>query len=219
VKTDKALVNMKKKDLTLLGDDLAPYFDALNKLDDKDQIHDVRCKFCNSKLRVGGEAEWERVRVFKRVTEWFQKNGENMNINNVRVHIMNHYMRQEQLIMRRHYAERLLPIINYKINKSKRIETLLAMLEDKAWKYASIEHTDDIKAMKSDEMLVKIIKETTNLIKMQAELTGELDPIKLIVERFQQIFVSFIGKVDDPKLKLKMVKELEDLKEYNIIDM
>ena len=107
-------------------------------------------------------------------------------------------------------------MLNHKISKKKRIEVLLAMLEDKAFKYASLEHENEDKAIKHDDMLLKTIKEMVNLIKMQAELDGELKPVQVVVEKVQGIFVDFMSRIKDPQLRSDMVKKLEVLRELNI---
>jgi len=205
-------------DLVPLAQQCKTYFDLINRLDKDDYIEDGRCKFCQHPLRQEAEEIWERTHRFRTVVEFFQKGNQPMTMKNVRTHIRNHYLRQEQLVMRRHYAERLLPVINHKIDKMKRIETFLTMLEDKAWKYASLEHENDMNAQKSDDMLIKIVKELVNLIKLQAELEGDLRPVQVVVDKVQQIFVNVMSKIDDPKLKMEVTKELESLKDVNIID-
>ena len=200
--------------------ELKNYFDLIHKLDIDDQILELRCKFCKHELRQEAEQLWERVKKFFPVVEFFHKKGyTDMTLKNVRNHIRSHYLRQEQVIMRRHYAERLLPAINHKISKLKRIETFLAILEDKAWKYASIEHEDLAKDMKYGDMVIKISKEVTSLLKLQAEIEGDVKPVAIVVERFQQIILNTMSKIDDPKIKMEMGKELEALREVSIIDV
>jgi hypothetical protein len=199
--------------------DLNGYFKILDKISDEDQIHDNRCKFCKSENRKEAEELWEKCRRFTSVVEFFQKKGENMNVNNVRTHIKGHYLKQEQMIMRRHYANHLLSFINSKIEKVNLIELYLSILQDKAWKYASSESESEDKTIKNCDMLIKIIKQSAELIKLQAELSGGLKNVQIVVDKFQQIFVSAINKIDDPELKMYMVKELENLKETTVIDV
>jgi hypothetical protein len=202
--------------IDVCDENLTSYFDSLITLDKDDRVFDGRCKFCKSPIREEGELEWEQKRSFKSLVEFFKKNGESMSVNNVRNHIRTHYMKQEQMIMRRHYSERMLVALNHKINKLKKVELLLAMLEDKIWKYASFDHEDEFKSLKCDEMMIKIAKEMSSLLKIQAELEGDLKPVQIVVDRFQNIFVNVMSKIDDPKLKMEMTKELEELKEITV---
>jgi len=202
------------------GQELKSYFDLIHKLDKNDEILEPRCKFCKHELRHEAEEVWERVKRFNPVMEFFHKSGStDMTIKNVRRHIRNHYLRQEQVIRRRHYADRLLPTINYKIDKLKRIETFLAVLEDKMWKYASIEHEEPLQDIRNSDMVIKISKEVTNLLKLQAEIEGDLKPVEVVVERFQQIIVNTMNKIDDPKIRMEMGKELEALRDVSIINV
>ena len=210
----------KKKETSIqASEELEPYFELINKLDEDDHVFDPRCKFCKSKLREEGEAEWERRRVFSAVVEFFKKHGENMNINNIRNHIRGHYIRQEQLVRRRHYSDHILSVLNHKITKARRIEYLLTILQDKVLKYASLEHENEDRSIKSDDMMVKIVKEITNLLKIQSEIEGELKPVQIFASRVQQVFVSALNKIEDPQVKMAMVKELETLQEANLIDV
>ena len=109
-------------------EDLGRYFDLIHKLDKDDEISDPRCKFCNSKHRCEAESIWDETQRFKPILGFFEKQNEDMNLRNVRNHIRNHYLRQEQMIMRRHYQDHILLMINYKISKLKRIQTFLAFL-------------------------------------------------------------------------------------------
>src|SRR3990167_1803267 len=86
-------------------EDLGRYFDLIHKLDKDDEISDPRCKFCNSKHRCEAELIWDETQRFKPILGFFEKQNEDMNLRNVRNHIRNHYLRQEQMIMRRHYQD------------------------------------------------------------------------------------------------------------------
>ena len=95
----------------------------------------------------------------------------------------------------------------------------LMMLEDKIWKYASLEHENEEKSFKTEEIFIKLVKQSQELMKLQSELEGNLRPIQVMVERVQQIFVSVLDKVEDPKLKMEMYKELDNLRDLPLPEL
>lgn len=203
----------------LADKDFSGYFKMINKISDEDQIYDNRCKFCKNQHRKEAEQVWEKTKRYTSVVEFFTKQNESMNINNVRTHIRGHYLQQEKMIMRRHYADHLLPLMNAKIEKVNQIEVYLTMLQDKAWKYASGDTENEDRNAKNTDILLKIMKQAAEFIKLQAELSGGLNQIQIVVDKFQQVFVSALNRIDDPEVKMYMVKELENLKESAIIDV
>ena len=56
-------------------------------------------------------------------------------------------------------------------------------------------------------------------MKIQSEIEGELKPVQIFASRVQQVFVSALNKIEDPQVKMAMVKELETLQEANLIDV
>lgn len=200
--------------------ELDNYFAAVNQLDEKDQITNLRCKFCKSPNRIDGELEYERSKNMKVVMDFMnsKEGAGSYNYNNIRIHVRSHYLKQEQLMTRQHYGEHLHAIMKHKFHKMKRIDTLLAMLEDKAWKYAAIADNEDwIKACKNDDMFLKVVKEMSAMLQIQAQLEGEMKPVQIVIERFEQIIVSAIDEITDTKKKMALLKEIEKLKESNII--
>lgn len=200
--------------------ELEHYLGVINELDEKDQISNARCKFCKSENRHEGEMEYERCKNFKVVLDFMNhKDGENAyNYNNIRIHIRSHYLKSEQMIQRQNYGKHIAEVMKHKFHKMKRVESMVAMLEDKAWKYAAIADNEDwIKSLKNDDMFLKVVKEMANLLQIQAQLEGEMKPVQIIIERFEQIIVSAIDEISDSKKKMSILKELEKLKEANIL--
>ena len=166
-------------------------FKKITKLDEKDLITKSKCKFCVHPARAEAEEEFEKTHSFNPVNKVFADyrkkypDSPKMNPQNVRNHLLNHYAEQEQRIWKREYAERIVAIINHKIDMDRQFEGMVAILQENLLTIAAHPELD---LLKKSDTITKIVKQIVDIGVVQAKMRGELKAVPVIIEKFQAVW-------------------------------
>lgn len=195
-------------------------FKSVSELNEDNVIIRSNCKFCHHPIRHEAEKRWEEVScsfspVKKLFAEWEQKN-ENadypkMSLQNIRSHLLHHYARQEQQMWLEEYTKSCKAYMTHKISQDKRFEMLRVVIEKQLYEVASNPTLDILK--KSDHM-VKLTKMLLEIDECQSRLRGELQPVNVVSERFQTVWLHIINNQDDDRVKNELIVALDKFKEH-----
>ena len=189
-------------------------FSEITKLEKGDIIVRSNCKFCVHPARAEAEMKFESANrtnynlIFRFFKEWEKDHPDvqPMNIINVRNHLVNHYMQQEKKLWLREYGERMKELMNYKMDNNRMFEMLSAALELKLHDIMSDINLDPIKQA---DTVTKIVKSKLEVLAMQTRLTGELEAVSILVQKFKTVWSYLINKEKDPEVKQRLKKSLD----------
>ncbi len=191
-------------------------FDQITKLDSGDVIIKGDCKFCNHPARIEAEQAYEKGNrtsyaiVLKFFKDWEKAHPDSglppMNNQNIRVHLLNHYLQQEKRIWMREYTDNLKSVMNYKIDQSRKFEMLASALQ---MKFCEIGADPTIDNVKQADIMTKLSKSMIEIILTQAKLRGEMQVINVVVDKFQSVWVQMVNNQRDEDTRRVLLEGLE----------
>ena len=218
---DKELKNQSKKFTQETGIKIASVektydglFTSLNELDPHDVITRGNCKFCNHPYRSEAERKFEQVGrsfllTYNFIRDWEKENPQPSPINqtNVRVHLQQHYLKQERQIWLREYSRDLKAMMDYKIDQDHKFEMLGAALELKLHEVAADPTVDLLK--KADAM-TKLVKSILEVTVTQAKLRGEMQSVNIVIDKFQHVWLKLVNSQENEDVRRALQDGLEN---------
>jgi hypothetical protein len=208
-----------------LENSISKVFDTLIDVNEKDIIVRENCKLCKHSLRYEAERKWEELDFnYTKTNEWLNEQITDLNAHleedereryfntmNVRNHMKGHYKEQERQIRLREYASKIEDLVNLKQDKSRMLETSLAICYENLSKVASAETDGGIKSEKDRSAAInQVVSTMLSVIDMQAKMEGEIKSAEMVQEKFVGLWVDIINKEQSDVKKKVLVSMLED---------
>lgn len=192
-------VNQKKYD---------NFLSKMTEIGENDIIVRNNCKFCKHPARFDAEEVWERSRgSFSTVERFFESyrkdhpDAPHMNTMNIQGHINHHYLQQIKKLRMREYADNLKVVMKERVDQIDMLDSLMTSLSMKYIDVASDSKLDPIKQADSE---VKISKVLLDIIKLKLELSGDIKPITVFVEKTMHIFNAALQQETNQVVKEKL---------------
>ena len=133
-----------------------------------------------------------------------------MHFQNVKNHLLNHYEQQQRKVWLREYGDRLLEVMNKKVNDEFRLNVLTQQMEMKLHDIAADPRLD---LCKQADAMTKLAKMIVDLTLTQAKLRGELQTVNIVTEKFTNIWYRAITAQKDPLVKRALMESLDTFQE------
>ncbi len=193
-------------------------FNELVKLEEGDIICKTNCKFCVHPLRAEGEERFERANrssylPVERLFREYEKQHpeiEKTSYQAIRNHLLKHYIQQEKQLYQREYSERILALMNYKMNQDKQFEMLQAVMQEKLLEIAANPNLDPIKQA---DAMTKLSKMWIEVTEIQAKLRGDLKTVNLVTDKFMNVWLHIISTQKNENVKKELMEALDSFQE------
>lgn len=206
----------QQKDISLskVSELYSEYYDELSKFEDGDVIIRPNCKFCLHPARVEAEKKYEDTKSYKAVALFFEEYKKShpdveifdtMSATHISHHITQHYLQQQKRLWIKEYSERVLSVMNKKINDEHRLDMLSRQMEIKLTEIAADPTLDPIKQADS---MVKLGKMISDLMLTQAKLKGDIEDVDLMSEKIISIWSKTIQIQSDHNVKRILIEAL-----------
>jgi hypothetical protein len=181
--------------------------------------HDVEfrpnCKFCQHPARIQGEEKWERsggsyITVENFFNEYRKEHPEcpPISYTNIKGHIEHHYKQQIKKLRIREYTHNLKYLLKEKVDQIETLDALSASLQMKYMDLASDTEIDSVRQADAQGKLAKII---VDIIKLKFELSGDLKPINLFVEKALNIFGTHLSTTSNNEVKEALMQVINSI--------
>lgn len=191
------------------------FLKRLTHLDKNDIITRPNCKFCNHPARKEGEEKWERsggsyATVERFFANYHKEHPEHpkMNYNNIRAHIDNHYQQQLKRLRMREYGNHLTEIMNEKVSQAEAIHALKTSIK---MKYFDIASDPSLETARQADAQNKLAKTYLDIMKFEAELSGDLRPLNIFAEKVLNVFTHEIENESDAGFQQKLLEMIDKL--------
>lgn len=189
------------------------YFcEAITEVAEKNVKIMKKCALCNHPIRIEAERIWDETASAKKVFDFLKSKAseypelDSFSYKKVENHLYRHYdaVIKEELL--KQYSENLRNVINYKINKDRTLEEMIATMQIEMMEIVSDPRMDK---MKKIDCLAKINKDIRESIALQAELRGDLSASDITMNKCTEAWRYIITMETDRSMKHKLLETLD----------
>lgn len=194
-------------------------FKHITKLEDGDIIVRANCKFCNHPLRAEAERRFEQANrtnfsmILKFFKDWESQNPAAglppMNGENVRSHLLHHYLQQEKRIWIREYGDRLKEMMNYRIDQDQRFDMMTCAIQLKLYEIASDPTLD---ALKQADTMAKLTKAICDIIITRSKLKADLETEQVVLTQVANAWERTITLAPNPETRRLLLDGFDTFK-------
>jgi hypothetical protein len=177
------------------------------------------CKFCQSKVRIEAEEEYEKTGNIKKVAEFLAINGDKISYLSVRNHIQLHYLKTNKRMKLMEYASDLNQWKENQITMREHMFERIAMMRREMCFIAADSEGLELKERRQSADTIKKLSDGIGTLEDKILLMDAgIEPAEIIIEKIRDIMGDKIKNSNDPKVKQALIEVLKDLSK-NVSDL
>lgn len=200
--------NSLQKNKKVVRSSLIKYCEGMSD----EPINKINCKFCQSKIRAEGEAEWEKTTNYSSVYNFLKMRKVDISRSAVRNHIRHHYMPTVKKAYLEAYSVDLEKFLKDEQDHRTQLRERTWILQRLLYDIAAESETESLEEKRRSADALKKLSDTVMTLEDRISDIDKLqEPVEIIIQRLSGMFSAKMRESSNEETKRTLMELLEEL--------